>query len=320
VLLFGTALLALQMWGTEAWAGPRATIVGEKLLDAGSIEPTEVLQYEFTLRNDGDATLAIEDLQPTCYCVTASTTLWDIPAGGTATIHVRIDPSDFVGDLDKGVEILTNDPDTPVLLVGAKIHVRPGIAVVPPELDFGAVGADGSSQGLKVDIKVPRDRDLEITKVVSQVDYMTAEWEPLELEDRYGASVWVDVLAGAPAGAFKGTVVVHTSDTSLPTIEIPVHGRGPGGLSAAPEKVVFASASAGSEVGSFDVHGGSDLKVSSSSSSLLAQLETVAESHFRVKLSLAKEARAGRLMAKVIVSTPDGSHPDLTVPVMGIVR
>ncbi len=311
----------LFLGAAVAAAAPRAVIGGDSHRNAGDLEPGKVLEYDFTLRNDGDATLVIADLKPTCYCTSAKTDLWDVPAGGGATIHVRIDPSDFVGKVNKGVEVETNDPSHPTLLFDVDINVLPGIAIVPPEVDFGNVGAEGTKKAQKVDVKVPRTRQLEILEVTSAAPFLAVTQEALELEERHGVSVFVKVLPGAPPGPFATKIVVRTSDASSPSIEIPVHGRGPGGLRAQPEKVMFEAAGRGAEVGSFEVSGGKDLVVKSSVPGLRAELEPLpgADQH-RVRLRLADDARPGRLLAKVTVSTRDGSQPELTVPVMGIVR
>ena len=319
-LRLGLLVLGMLAMHTPAAAAPRAVIVGEAHRNAGEIEPGQVLTYDFLLRNAGDATLAIRDLQPTCYCTSAKTTLWDVPAGATSKIQVRIDPSDFVGAINKGVEIVTNDPQTPTLLVDVDIVVRPGIAVVPPELDFGRVGAKGSESPQQFQVKVPRERDLEITEVTADVPFLKAEQEPLELEERYGATVFVDVLPGAPAGAFRANVVVHTTDPARPTIEVPVHGRGPGGLQAAPERVVFATASSGAEIGAFEVSGGEVHEVKSSDPRVLTMLESLGEGRHRVVLHLADNAKQGRVMARISVASVSGAEPELVVPVMGMVR
>jgi hypothetical protein len=311
--------LAFVLAAAAAQAAPRAVVVGERHVEAGEVEPGTILQYRFTLRNDGDATLAIEDLQPTCYCTSARTDLWDVPPGVSTTIHVRIDPSDFMGDITKGVEITTNDPENPTLLVDVDLHVLPGIAVVPPELDFGSVAA-GQSETRQVDIKAPRERRLQIFEVNSDVPYVSAVQEPLELEEKSGFSLYVQAGPGVPPGPFTARLAVRTSDAARPVLEIPVRGRGPGGLVATPERVVFASAKAGAEIGAFEVAGGKDLQVRSSSSSVQAAVQPLEGERSRVVLTLARGVAAGRLMEKVFVSTRDGRLPEIAVPIMGIVR
>jgi len=319
-LALAWVVVSLLGGSVAAVAAPRAVIQGQAGIDAGDVEPSQILEYDFILRNEGDETLAISDLKPTCYCISGKTDLWDVPPGGSATIHVRIDPSDFVGKVNKGLEIETNDPENPVTLIHVDFVILPGIAVVPPELDFGQVGPEGTKKSLKVDVKAPRERDLEILDVSSDADFVSVTHEDLQLEERNGASIYVKVLPGAPPGPFSAKVLVRTNDESQPTIEIPLHGRGAGGLRAQPERVMFESAPAGSDVGSFEVSGGKDLLVRSSAPALMAEIDGSAEGTVRVKLRLAENAHSGRLLAKVIVSTRDGSQPELTVPVVGIVR
>ena len=319
VLAAAVVLGAQSVLVPAAHGAPRARIVEATHIEAGEVEPDRVLNYTFTLTNAGDATLAIEDLAATCYCTTAKSNLWDIPPGQSATIQVRIDPSDFVGPINKGVEIKTNDPANPVLLVDVDLTVRPGIAVVPPELDFGSVGAQGS-KSLQVDIKAPKTREFKIVAVKSDVAYLETAHEPLTLDDRHGAMLFVKVLPGAPPGAFKATVNVQTSDPSRPTIAIPVRGRGPGGLAANPEKLTFAMAAAGDDVGTVDISGTGPVQVRCTSESLVAAVEARKEGGYRVRVKVADGARSGRVMAKLVVSSAGDGAQELEVPVMGIIR
>jgi hypothetical protein len=305
-------------WAAGAVAAPRAVVVGEARRDLGKVEPGDVQHLTFQLRNDGDELLMIEDAEPTCYCTSSKLDKWDIAPGDVATIQVRIDPSDFVGQVSKGVEISTNDPETPLVLVHAEFVVLPGIAVVPPEIDFGNVPAEGTARSQKVDIKAPRDRDFEVENVTSAVAWLELDHEPLDLEDRQGATVFVKVLPGAPSGDLEATVVVHTTDAERPTIEIPIHGRGAGGLQVEPARIAFAGKMAGEQVGSFEVRGAKGIAATCSDASLLAAVEELPAGGARVVLRLASDARAGRLMAKVHVTSNDGA--DVEVPVLGMVR
>ena len=169
-------------------------------------------------------------------------------------------------------------------------------------------------------MKAPRERNLEVLEVSSDAGFLSVTHEDLQLEERNGVSIYVKVLPDAPPGPFSARVTVRTNDESTPKIEIPVRGRGAGGLRAQPERVLFESAAAGTEVGSFQVSGGTDLEVRSSVPTLQAEIEPSPGGKVRVKLRLSENARSGRLLAKVTVSTRDGSQPELTVPVVGIVR
>jgi len=317
------ALCMLLAVGTAgAAAAPRATLVEPAFVARGEVEPGEVLQLEWTLRNDGDALLLIESLSPTCYCTTAKADANQVPPGGTTTIRVSIDPSDFSGALDKGVEIATNDPQTPNLLLHAGMTVRPGIAVVPPELDFGAVPAAGSKE-LTVALKVPKERPLHVKAVTPEAPYLAVEQEQLQTDDRTGVRLYVKVKAGAPAGPFATRVVVETNDAARPRIEIPVRGKGAGGPSYEPERLVFEAASPGQAVGTVTVRGGKGLQVTgvkSTSAALEATAQPQPDGSIAVRVAVAKGAKPGRVTAKLLIGTSDAALAELSVPVLGVVK
>jgi hypothetical protein len=305
-----------------AAAAPRAVLVEPAFVQRGEVEPGDVLHLEWTLRNDGDAPLLIEAVSPTCYCTTGKAEANEVPPGGSTTIHVSIDPSDFSGNLDKGVEIATNDPRNPTQLVHAAMKVRPGIAIVPPELDFGAVPAAGSKEQ-PVALKVPKERPLQVKAVTPGAPFLAVEQEQLQTDDRTGVRLYVKVKPGAPAGPFSTNVVVETDDPARPRIEIPVRGKGAGGPSFEPERLVFSAAAPGEAVGTVTVRGGTGLKVTSvksTSPALEAAAEPQSNGSIVVRVAVAGSAKPGRITGKLLIGTSDAQLPELSVPVLGVVK
>ena len=200
----------------------------------------------------------------------------------------------------KGVEILTNDPKTPKQLVDVDLDIRPGIAVVPPELDFGNVPAAGSKR-FQVDLKAARTRPFKVRAAAAAAPYVSVESEPLELEERAGTRLVVKVLPGAPPGPFSTKITVETDDASRPRIEIPLRGVGAGGVAVDPSRIVFESASAGADIGTVAVSGKA-LKVtgvSTSTPQIEAALQPRPDGTYSVKVKVAASAKPGRIMAKV---------------------
>jgi len=318
----GTGALALLLTSVgPVAAAPRAVILGTTHIAAGAVEPGDLQHHSFVLRNDGDSPLAIEALEPTCYCTSAKADQWEIAPGASTTIRVTIDPSDFVGMVTKGVEILTNDPKTPKQLVDVDLDIRPGIAVIPPELDAGAVPPAGSKR-LQVDLKAARTRPFKVKSAIAELPFVSVEPEPLELEERAGTRLVVKVLPGAPPGPFAGKIVVETDDASRPRIEIPVRGVGAGGVAIHPARILFDAAAAGADLGSVAVSGKAVkvTRVSTSSPQIEAVLHPNTDGTYRVNVRVAAGAKPGRVMAKVIVATTDAGQPEVSFPVMGMVR
>src|SRR5262245_7449442 len=301
------ALCSVGRAASTAWAGPKAVVVEPIHLEIGEVEPGQPQKFEWTLRNDGDAVLSIESLEPTCYCTTGKADTWSIAAGQSTKVHVNVDPSDWVGEIVKGVEIETNDPDNKKLLLEVKMKVRPGIAVVPPELDFGAVAA-GGSMPLHVDIKAAKERAFKIVSLAADAPFVSVDQEPVQTDDRVGVKLNVKIAPGVTPGPFATKIVVQTDDTSRPRIEVPVRGSGPGGLKVTPDRLTFDSASAGAEVGVITVSGGKGLKVTGAKSTtpgLEAAVQVQPDGSYQVHVKLGAGVKAGRLLGKLGISTRD---------------
>jgi len=315
-------LAVLSLAAPKLFAAPRAVLVEPLHVDRGEVEPDQVQKLQWTLRNDGDATLNIESLEPTCYCTTVKPEAWDVAPGGTTTIDVTIDPSDFVGTIHKGFVLETNDPTAGKMETDVEMKVRPGIAVVPPEIDFGSVPASGS-QERTVDLKAGKERPFKVTSVSAEAPYVSVEQEPLQTEERSGVRLFVQVKPGAPTGPFTTKVVVQTDDAAKPRIEVAVRGTGAGGLRIDPEKLIFTQAKPGAEVGTIAVQGDKGVRVTgvrSTNPGLEAAVEQGSDGKYNVKVKVASGAKSGRLLAKLVVTTTDTAQPEITVPVMGLVQ
>lgn len=318
----GIMAFALAAVAAVAQAAPRAVVVDSAHLDRGEVEPGDVQKFSFTVKNEGQDVLAIEAVTPTCYCTTGKADSWSIPPGGSTQVHVTVDPSDWVGEIVKGVEIETNDPDNKNILLDAKMKVRPGIAVMPPELDFGTVPIKGSKPHT-VAIKAPKERPFKVTSLSADVPWLTVTEEPMQTDDRVGVKVSVTASGGAPAGPFTSKVLVQTDDAAKPRIEIPVRGVGPGGLQVVPERLVFTTLAPGAEVGTVTIKGGKNLELKSvkpSNPNVEATLAKQPDGTMQVQVRIAPGAKPGRVMTKLAIATSDAAQPEVIVPVTGLVK
>jgi hypothetical protein len=319
--LTGIAALTLAP-STAVFAAPKAVLVEPLEQKLGEVEPDVVQKLVWTLRNDGDQPLLVIGTAPTCYCTIAKVESRQIAPGASTKINVTIDPSDFVGTIHKGFELETNDPVNGKMLADVELTVRPGIAVVPPELDLGAVPAAGSKE-FSVDLKSAKSRPFKVTGVTSGAAFLTVAQEPLQLEERAGVKLFVKASPATPPGPFSSKIVVTTDDAAKPRIEIGVRGSGAGGLHAEPAKLVFEPASPGAEIGTVAIVGGKGVKVTGVRASVPTLEPTLAaqpDGSWKVSVKLASSAKPGHVMAKLFVTTADASQPEITVPVLGRVK
>lgn len=111
---------------------PKPSIQLEKTkIDAGDVWRGEVAKFEFVIRNNGDAPLEIS-AKPNCGCAVAD---YDrvIAPGKTGKITAEMRTAGFKGPVQKAIDVTTNDPAMPHVMLGLTANVKSAINVIPNE-------------------------------------------------------------------------------------------------------------------------------------------------------------------------------------------
>src|SRR5262245_60181465 len=93
---------------------PKAVIDTRKF-DCGRMESGEERQHVFTIRNDGQAPLAIRRGATTCHCTVSELGTGELAVGASAKITLKWKPNGQTEKFGHSASILTNDPDNPVI-------------------------------------------------------------------------------------------------------------------------------------------------------------------------------------------------------------
>jgi len=104
-----------------------AADLAERYFDFGSIGPSDVVERQFALSNQGSGDLIVQQAYTTCGCTTADLTSAVIPPGKTALITVRFDAGYHPAagtTVRRGLILETNDPQTPTLEIWVQASVR----------------------------------------------------------------------------------------------------------------------------------------------------------------------------------------------------
>ncbi len=97
--------------------------------DFGVHGPGAELKYSFSFQNNGKADLIISKVKSSCGCTAAIASADIIPPRQSGKIDVTYKPGTMQGTFEKHVTVLSNDPDSPSMVLAIKASV---------ELDLGA--------------------------------------------------------------------------------------------------------------------------------------------------------------------------------------
>jgi hypothetical protein len=132
------ALLANLLLAAAACAAPELTVV-EGNYNFGTVSQGKKVQHNFVIKNSGDATLQIKELNASCGCTAAKPSSSLIPPGKSAEIQVIFDSTNFSGKVQKSVTVVTNAGKTPNFTLNMDGNIVEELQVTPRQLSLGPV-------------------------------------------------------------------------------------------------------------------------------------------------------------------------------------
>ncbi len=247
------AIVSLCAMTVAADGGPKV-VVKEMLKDMGKVSQGEVLNVDFELVNEGDETLEIKAVRPTCGCTVADFDR-EIAPGSSGYIKAKLDTSDFSGPISKSILVMTSDPQDPSLTLVIKTDVHPFVEVLPRALvRFNAVQHEPMEQTLTV-VSGDEQPDFKVTGVRSSVPFLETEVRELSGDELVAGKpapqyrVALSMTDDAPVGPVNAMLEVQTNHPKAKKVPVKVFGVVRALLHVTPSQVQFGSVSAKKQPG-----------------------------------------------------------------------
>jgi hypothetical protein len=327
-LLSVAALLDAQE-AAEQTKAPR-TIVPQSVVDVGRVAKGEVVEHTFEFINEGDATLRILRVKPTCGC-TVTEHDKQIEPGATGKLTAKLTTAEFRGPIAKSIRVYTNDTANPEVTLVIKADVRAQIDVSPGYARFVVV--EGETYGTKEQIIWSPDFEtLEVTKVDSPFAFVETSFRKLEKgdsdfrrdSDRWEVAITLD--EDAPIGPMADYIRVSTNHPQQKVVRIPVSGIVRPILAVTPQVADFGRRDpTEAHETTLEVKNLGKIAVelegaTTDIAGLEAEVESVEAGRlFNVLLKLQPGMPKGRFRGKVTVQTNSPKQPVLEIDVTGIV-
>ena len=312
--------------------GPRM-VVPEKVIDIGQVAQGELAEVVFKIRNEGDATLNINAVRPTCSC-TVSEYDKEIKAGKSGSITAKLDTRDFSGPISKSILVMTSDPITAAVTLIIKADVKPYVEILPrPLLRFNTLQKEGASEKLTV-VSLDSQKNFKVLKAESSSSFLTSEIRKLSGADLVKGhpeqqyEITVTVGDDAPIGPLQDELIIHTNHEKAKQIRVKVYGVVRPVLQIEPAQLQFgpvqASAGPGRHLIVVNRRPSAPIEITSAvidDPAFDVSVATVAEGkRYQVTVMVKKDAEKGSHDAKLTLSTTDKDFPSMTVPVRASIR
>ena len=192
------------------------------------------VEHTFILKNEGDLSLEIRQVRPSCGCTVANISQNTIPPGGQAEVTTRLSLRGRQGPQHKTISVESNDPKQPTLVLTLEGTAIEEMRVQPNQLFFGRITTDSSVTGA-VEITVQGTNAVKVTRTESNTSNLTATTE--SSPDGKFFRVSVSTQPPLPRGTLRGNVHIETDHPKYPAMDIAVSAFVVGDITFAPEEL-----------------------------------------------------------------------------------
>ncbi|MCL1894630.1 MAG: DUF1573 domain-containing protein [Holophagaceae bacterium] len=112
--------------------------------DFGKISPDQKVSHRFIVINKGSAPLQIKEIRPSCGCSYSMVGQWNLKPGEETNIDVHFDPTGMIGNIQKSLSVISNDPQNPDVLLTFEASVIREIMASTMALFFDGISRSGS--------------------------------------------------------------------------------------------------------------------------------------------------------------------------------
>ncbi|MDH3816938.1 MAG: DUF1573 domain-containing protein [Acidobacteriota bacterium] len=255
--LLTTAVMVVTLVATaavmDAADGPKL-MVPENIMDMGKVAQGEVLNVDFVVVNEGDETLEIKAVRPTCGCTVADFDR-EIAPGKTGYIKAKLDTRDFSGPISKSILVMTNDPQDPTRTLVIKTEVHPYVQVLPRALvRFNAVQHEPMEQKITV-VADEEEKDFKVNSVKSSVPFLLASVRPVPADQLLAGKsqqqyeITLTMQENPPVGPVNTILEIETNHPKAKTVPVKVFGVVRALLHVTPSQIQFGAVEAKKQPG-----------------------------------------------------------------------
>jgi hypothetical protein len=313
--------------------GPKL-VVPSKIIDAGTVPQGVIVDAVFDVVNEGNRTLTVKAVRPTCGCTVADFDK-EIAPGATGKIKAKLDTKDFAGPIAKSILVMTDDLQDPTVTLVIKADVRPFVEILPrPLVRFNAVQREPMNQTFIV-VGADPAKPAKVLSVDSSVPFITTSVRKLSGDELVPGKpaaqyeVNLSLAHDAPVGPVNALLTVNTDLEEAPKVPVKVYGVVRALIHVTPTQLQFGPVEARTRPGRnlivVNNHSdGTKIQITNAAvddPAFTTEVFPMEEGRrFQVTVSVKPDANPGARDATLTLKTTDSDFPTLTVPVRANIR
>ena len=238
--IFATIAVCFIFAGLTAWSQetpkPKMQIV-ESSFNAGEMYKTnKKIEHDFIIKNIGNADLQIISARPGCGC---TVTRFDkvIAPGAEGKVQASVDISHFKGQIEKGIDLQTNDPEQARARLTVKANIKTVVEVKPTDQVRFTVNK-GEAKINDYQLTPTYEKPIKITNAKIDSEFFTVDLVPPDAgAEKPEYKMTIGVKDTVPIGTQVANVELTLQDAPVPMMTIPVTAIVRGAITANPSMV-----------------------------------------------------------------------------------
>lgn len=189
----------------------------------GTITQGIKLDHTFVIKNQGDSSLKIVNIRPTCGCTAANATVPIVAPGKSSEIKVTFNSANFFGNVSKTIAVETNDPKTPVFTLTLSGTISEEVAVNPRQLNLGQIKAE-NTKSVSLSLENRGSKALRLISIKTPMPQAVIRTDKNIVKPGDTATITVNVTPRSEDRMLSGYISIITDNPAKSEIMIPVYG------------------------------------------------------------------------------------------------
>jgi hypothetical protein len=292
--------------------------------DFGRVSLGRSVSHKFVITNRGDAPLHIKEVRESCNCTRAAMPKPRLAPGESTFVEVNFNSIGMKGNVQKSIELISNDPINPKTLLTFEASVVNEIMPSKSVVIFNDVSRhDSASENIR--LKSGNDSPVSLKEIKLPAAYLSCKAQ------KEGNDVILDVKIDGrliPKDKSKGmeTLTVHTSNDKFPTMRFTVQWDTLPEIICSQKRIAWDGA-AGKEMRTtitLKHSGGKAFKVLGAKSTSpyikVANLSKNSAEEHQIEVIMTADAKVGMYYEKVFLRLNDKNQKEAEIAISAVLR
>jgi hypothetical protein len=203
------------------------------------VKAGDPVKYTYYFTNTGNALLEVTDVRPSCGCTTAGEWTKKVEPGQTGSIPIQFNSANYSGQVFKTITVTANDKQRPSTVLQLKGTIWKPIELAPA---YTVLTIPPDAQSASTVVRIINNMEQPLDVFSPELSNHSFEAELKTNQPGKEFALTIKTVPPLNSGNAQGKVVLKTSATNAPTLEVPFWANVQPALMVIPQQITLPQA------------------------------------------------------------------------------